>query len=103
MRHLASSMVSLLFFCEEVARLRKKDPWWSISEVRSAADAQVDPVDTPAFAAEEAREDRGEDRVLAGGQEARGAEPQEADAWDSTQPRHTSLRCRPLPREDLAL
>ena len=47
MRHLALSMVSLLFPCEEVRRLRGDDRWWNTLQVRCAVDAQVDPADTP--------------------------------------------------------
>jgi hypothetical protein len=55
MRHLVLSMVSLLFFCEEVARLRGERPVVEhvAGEVRRRpvcrqAGAQVDPADTPA-------------------------------------------------------
>ena len=43
MRHLILSMVSFLFLVQQTQRLRKKNPQWSVRQVRVALEAQLDP------------------------------------------------------------
>jgi hypothetical protein len=43
MRHLVLTALSLYFLCEETNRLRKKNPYWTPSQVRDAVEVQLDP------------------------------------------------------------
>jgi SRSO17 transposase len=45
-RHLILCMVSFLFLAEEAIRL-KKNPWWTICQVREVVEAQLDPATPP--------------------------------------------------------